>query len=317
MGKTKQERTESMAVFWTLFLKVFPLYLTISLGYLAGKYLHVKKEIIAPLLIYIIVPIIVFNGVATTPLTLQHISLPFVFFLLCCFICFLFLWLSSLIWQDATKNILAFTAGTGNTGYFGLPVAVALFGKSLMGLVVFAILGITLYENTVGFFVVARGRNSIQKSVSKVVKLPTLYAFLAGILVNLARIHFGEVYANSVNNFSGAYIVLGMMLIGFGMADIHRSVIDFRFLGMAFLAKFVVWPFLMTFLVLLDERLFHFYSRDVYQMMMLLSIVPLAANTVSYATELRTQPEKATVAVLLSTLFALFFIPLMTIVFRR
>jgi len=55
----------------------------------------------------------------------------------------------------------------------------------------------------------------------------------------------------------------------------------------------------MTLIVLLDENLFHFYSHDVYQIMILLSIVPLAANTVSYATELRTQPEKAAVAVLL------------------
>src|SRR5260370_24959173 len=123
-----------MAVFWTLFLKVLPLYLTIGLGYLAGKYLHVKKDIIAPLLIYMIVSIIVFNGTATTPMTLQNISLPCVFFLLCCFICLLFLWISSLIWQDASKNILAFTAGTGNTGYFGLPVVVALFAKPTMGL---------------------------------------------------------------------------------------------------------------------------------------------------------------------------------------
>ncbi len=306
-----------MAVFWTLFVKILPLYLTIGLGYISGKYLHVKKEMIAPLLIYIIVPIIIFNGVATTPLTLQHISLPFVFFLLCCIICFLFLWLSSLIWQDATKNILAFTAGTGNTGYFGLPVAVALFGKPLMGLVVFAILGITLYENTVGFFIVARGRNSIQKSVLKVVKLPTRRALAAGVLVNLISVHLGGVYSNSVNNFSGAYIVLGMMLIGLGMADICWSSVDIRFLGMAFLAKFFAWPFLMTLVVFLDENLFHFYSRDVYQIMILMSIVPLAANTVSYATELRTQPEKAAVAVLLSTLFALFYIPLMTMVIRR
>ncbi len=41
-----------------------------------------------------------------------------------------------------------------------------------------------------------------------------------------------------------------------------------------------------------------------------MSIVPLAANTVAIATELKTYPEKASVAVLMSTLFALFFIPL-------
>ena len=70
------------------------------------------------------------------------------------------------------------------------------------------------------------------------------------MLVNLANIHFGEVYVNAVNNFSGAYIVLGMMLIGLGMADIRWSTIDVRFLGMAFLSKFFVWPGLMMLLVL-------------------------------------------------------------------
>jgi predicted permease len=108
-----------------------------------------------------------------------------------------------------------------------------------------------------------------------------------------------------------------MMLIGLGMVDVCWSSVDIRFLGMAFLAKIFAWPFLMMLVVFLDKNFFHFYSRDIYQIMILMSIVPLAANTVSYATELRTHPEKAAVAVLLSTLFALFYIPLMMIVIRR
>jgi predicted permease len=39
-----------MAVFGILFVKLLPLYLTIGLGYIAGRYFHVKKEMIAPLL---------------------------------------------------------------------------------------------------------------------------------------------------------------------------------------------------------------------------------------------------------------------------
>lgn len=44
-------------------------------------------------------------------------------------------------------------------------------------------------------------------------------------------------------------------------------------------------------------------------MMLLISACPLAANTVAFATLLKTEPEKAGVAVLLSTVFALFYIP--------
>jgi predicted permease len=41
-----------------------------------------------------------------------------------------------------------------------------------------------------------------------------------------------------------------------------------------------------------------------------MSIVPLAANTIAIATELDVHPEESTIAVFLSTIFALFYIPL-------
>jgi malate permease and related proteins len=46
-----------------------------------------------------------------------------------------------------------------------------------------------------------------------------------------------------------------------------------------------------------------------------MAIVPLAANTVALATELKVHPERAAIAVLLSTLFALFYIPFMAYIF--
>ena len=45
--------------------------------------------------------------------------------------------------------------------------------------------------------------------------------------------------------------------------------------------------------------------------MILMSIVPLAANTIALASDLDVHPEEATIAVFLSTIFALFYIPFM------
>lgn len=47
--------------------------------------------------------------------------------------------------------------------------------------------------------------------------------------------------------------------------------------------------------------------------MILLAIVLLAANSVAFATELNAKLAKAAVAVFLSTVFALFFIPICSI----
>jgi len=52
-----------MDIFLLLFTRLIPLYLIIGLGYIAGKKLHAEKETIAALLIYILAPVVVFDGV--------------------------------------------------------------------------------------------------------------------------------------------------------------------------------------------------------------------------------------------------------------
>ena len=67
---------------------------------------------------------------------------------------------------------------------------------------------------------------------------------------------------------------------------------------------------------MLDRLYFRFFDPSIVNVLLILSLVPLAANTVAIATELKTHPEKASLAVLLSTLFALFFIPAMVSIFH-
>jgi predicted permease len=113
----------------------------------------------------------------------------------------------------------------------------------------------------------------------------------------------------------GAYTVLGMMLIGLGMAGIKSFRMDWKFLAATFFAKFIVWPLVTGVIILFDLKYLHFFDSDIHKVMFLLSVVPMAANTVALATELKAEPEKAATAVLLSTLFALGFIPVMTMLF--
>ena len=117
-----------MTVFITILIKLIPLYLMILLGYIVAKRLKAQKETIAKLLIYIIAPVVIFYGTYTVPINFANLSLPILFFALCCLIALLFLAIGTFVFKkDSTKNILAFTAGTGNTGYFGLPVVLTLF----------------------------------------------------------------------------------------------------------------------------------------------------------------------------------------------
>ena len=304
-----------MEIFLGLLIKLIPLYVLIPLGYLGGRLLNAKKETLAVLLIYIITPVVIFDGTLNATLDLGNIILPVVTYALCCLLCAVFYFFSSFRWQDSTKNILAFTAGTGNTGYFGLPIALMLFGDEILGTYVMALFGFMLYENTVGFFVTAKGSHSLKDSIFKVIKLPTMYAFFLGILLNIGTVELGEEYKAIAINFRGTYTILGMMIVGMALAGIRKNSFDILFIGITFVAKFLVWPVSTICIIWLDTTYTHLFSNLTHQVLLLLSITPLAANTVALATALDAQPEKASFAVLWSTIFALLYIPIFVAVF--
>lgn len=128
-------------------IKLLPLYINILLGFVAGKKFKVGHEGISNLLFYIISPLIMFNGVINTRLDESIISLPFVTFMVSSFLCLFFYRQSKKIWSDPTKNLMAFSAGSGATGYFGLPVAMLIFDEQTQGMYIMALLGVALYDS--------------------------------------------------------------------------------------------------------------------------------------------------------------------------
>jgi len=304
-----------MTLFFVILAKLIPLYIIIGLGFIAGKYLNVKKESIAPLTIYIIAPIIVFNASLTTKLSSSTLTLPLLVYIIACTSCLAFFYIGKFIWHDTTRNILAFIAGSGNTGYFGIPVAIILFDHTILNIYILGTLGLHIFENTLGFFITAKGHHTIKESLLKLARLPTLYAFLIGLILNIFGVELGTIYSDTVASFRGAYIILGMMLIGLGLASIKDYKFDFTFIGISFLAKFFIWPLFMLCAIAVDTKVFHIFEPRIYSAMVLISIVPIALNTVAFATELNVHPEKASLAVFLSTVFALFYIPVIATLF--
>ena len=86
-------------------------------------------------------------------LNLAVIMLPILLFILNSALSLGTLSVSKKFFSDNTKNILAFSAGTGNTGYFGIPLAIMLLSEDLANIYIFTVLASLLYESTVGFFV--------------------------------------------------------------------------------------------------------------------------------------------------------------------
>lgn len=80
--------------------------------------------------------------------------------------------------SDQRKNLIGFVAGSGNVGYFSLPFISMLYGDYGVALTVLVIMGIVFYENTVGFFLLAKGKYTTKQSIKKMLLLPAIYAFV-------------------------------------------------------------------------------------------------------------------------------------------
>ncbi|MBV8939072.1 MAG: AEC family transporter [Alphaproteobacteria bacterium] len=304
-----------MSVFFLLLGRLIPLYATVGLGFFAGRWMQVQRESVARIVFYLLVPFVMFFGVMRAEFTAATFTLPLITYVFSAGLSISFYLVARRFWKDATANIIGCTAGTGNTGYFGLPVATALFDEGTVAIYILLMLGVTLAESSIGYFLAARGHASWREALRRVLRLPTVYAFLLGVLLREAGAGLPQPVWDYLAAMRGAYTVLGMMVVGLGIAGMRRLVVDGRFIAVTYAAKFVAWPALALSAVTLDAQFFRLYDAQVHNALILLSVVPLAANTVVIAALLNIVPEKAASAVLLSTFVAIVYVPAMIALF--
>jgi len=305
-----------MNLFFILLGKISPLYLNIAIGYILSKYFKVKRDLIAFFLIYILGPIVIFFATLSININLQLLFLPIFVFVFGSSIAFYILKRYKNDWNDASINTLAFTCGTGNTGYFGIPLAMMLLSPESANIFIFATLASLLYENTTGFYVTAKGTFTARQSILKVIKLPLLYAFIAGLILNIFGFRTPDFIIPYFENFKWAYGILGMMMLGMGMKGFNlKEDLDKKYLKIAYFYKFIFWPTTILAIILIDKSFVGFLNEEIYKVLFLFSVVPLAGNTVTLAVLLKAKPEKASFTVLLSTLISIIYIPIVLIIY--
>ena len=301
-----------MSVFFILLWKILPLYCNVVLGFLASHYLKIDRNTIAALLVYIFGPMVVFSATMSVEINKAILVLPIFFYLFSSTLGFIYLKIFQKSWNDSTSNILAFTAGTGNTGYYGIALAIILFEPAIADIFIFTILASLFYEATSGFYITAKGSFSTKESLVKVSRLPALYAFILAFILNICDVSLPDSIAQYTGQFKVVFSILGMMLLGLGLNGLGKGAgVDKKFLKHALCAKHIIWPILICGFIFLDQYTFSLLNKDLYKVMFVFSIVPLAGNTVTLAILLKAQPEKAAIAVLISNLFSIIYIPIM------
>lgn len=294
-----------------LVTQIIPLLILIALGYMAGRKLDVNLHSLAMIAIYILSPFVNFGAMAKIDLEPEYAPLPFISFALSFIIAGASYYIAKKVWSDQTPNIVGMASVSGNTGYFGLPLVIALVGQEWVGIYLMMNLGALFGEVTIGYYIAARGNFTIAESIRKIFRLPVFYAVIAGLFVNYMNWTLPEIFYTYWTYAAGAWVIIGMMLIGVAISKIGGLTFGPRMMAHLFTVKFVVWPLAVIGLLWVDKFCFQSFSEEVYKMALIYGLVPLAGNPVAYAAQLGLKSERIALAVILSTVFALIYMPLL------
>lgn len=300
--------------FYEFSLRVGPLVLLVLLGFVAGKWGRVNRDPIGRLLIYFLTPGMVLSGIIKSPLEPKNALIPLSFFLLCTALCFLSLktFAKWIVKDKSDRHIVALGCGDANSGYFAIPVGTALLGEQSLPYIILISMGFVLYENTVGYFVAARGSLSFKESLRRVFKLPAVYAVFFALLLKAAGVASLPGPLDELGkSFRATYSVLGMMMIGMGLSSLKGLQFDFRYLAASFFGKFALWP-----LILGAGSYFGLASAlgipPHFEILLIFTgFLPMAANMVAISSDVKASVEKSATAVFLSILMSWILLPLL------
>ena len=297
-------------IFDVLIPQLIPLYILIAMGFIGGRFMDVNLASMATISIYFISPVVVFGAVAQLDLHPEYLLLPVGLAVLAGIVTFASYHIASLMFRDKLANLAAMGSPQGNSGYFGLPVILALYGGGASGIYLMSNIGAEIIAITVGYYFGARGNFNVRDSVMKVIKLPVIHGLWLGLVWNVAGFELSRNALDYWTYFTGAWVVIGMMLIGVALGQLPRFRINLKLLTFLSVIKFGLWPLMISGAIALDQLFFQAFTPEIYGMMMVWSLCPLMGNLVAYAAQLDVNPDEAAMCVLITTVIALFYMPL-------
>lgn len=290
-------------VFWQV---IAPVVLVASAGYLLARELGLSPQHLSRATFYVFSPCLVFDKLSHSALSGADLSRVVGFAALTMAGSGLIAWLicSLMGYDKALTNAFILAAFAGNTGNYGLPANQFAFGEAaLEPAVVYYATG-TLVISTVGVYLAASGRSSARNAIRNLVRVPLIYAGVAGILIWFTGWSIPAPLERATSLAGKAAVPVMLTLLGAQLASVQlRS--NLSAISLAALTKLVGSALVgLGLAVVLD------LSGLIRQSVVLQASMPTAVITTVLATEYDSAPDFTVGVVLASTLGSLITVTL-------
>jgi predicted permease len=198
---------------------ISPIFLVAALGFVIGKRYAPDTRVLSLLLVYVFVPVLTFNGIRTSALSLGDLArLGGLVLLLCVIMTLLGLaiarWLG---WDRRLRGAFVTTMVLVNGANYGVPVNRFAFGPAGEQVAIVYYVLNNLIGNVVGVYY-SSGGSARREALLNVLRVPITYAAFAGLVFNLLKIELPTPLARSADIAAQGAIPLMLVLLGLQLA---------------------------------------------------------------------------------------------------
>lgn len=279
---------------------ILPIILLSGAGFALGKALNIDPRSLGRVVFYVFSPVLIFDLLIENQLELSEAAIVIVFalcFILTIGLCTFLLGTFFKLERAALVSILI-TTMFANTGNYGLPLVSFAFGEEALSYAGIYFITTTLLFYTLGVFLASLGHMSLKEAILGLFRIPTVYAVVLAILINLWNIELPLPVTRSVELAADGTIPLMLVLLGVQLTQVEFSGSQ-RAMQLSVALRLVIAPFA----ALLFAALFGLQGFPRQASITQVSMPSMVSATV-LATEYNLDSRLVTAVVFISTLLS-------------
>lgn len=281
---------------------LLPILLIAGAGFVLGKAFKITPRALSQVIFYIFSPALVFRLLTQSQLSNKDIVNTIIFATIFLLIAAGLTWLAGKLLKLERKMMAAvlLTALFMNAGNYGLPVTNFAFGEIALAFASVFFVATATYTNSVGVVIASSGHTSVWEAIKGLLRLPSIYALVLGIIVVRLEWTLPTVLDRTVNLLADASIPSMLVLLGLQFVNLKLDG-QLRPLVLVSVMRLLIGPLLALGL----SRIFGL-SGAAYQAAVLEAGMPTAVLTTVLATEFDCLPSFVTTAVFVTTILSPF-----------
>jgi predicted permease len=281
---------------------ILPIILLSGAGFVLGKVLDIDPRSLGRVAFYIFSPVLIFDLLTQNQLKFAEAA-TLVAFALCFILSIGALTLLVGMLLKLERPVLVsilITTMFANTGNYGLPLVSFAFGEQALPYAGIYFATMTLLFYTLGVFLASLGHMNFKEALIGLLRIPTIYAVLFAVLVNMWNVDIPVPAARAIKLASDGTIPVLLILLGLQLTQVQFSG-DQRAMQLSVAFRLILAPLV----ALLFAALFGLqgFSR---QASVTEASMPTMVSTTILATEYNLDFKLVTAVVFISTLLSPF-----------